>query len=163
MPCILSLLLGRACALGPENRGSSQALSRPPGACCPGRSGVLLQTRTKIGPAGPPGQEDVLVFTPGLGISFVFSETDKSARGVSASGRQREFSSGTSLGGKPAGPRARSPPACSALPALGHPAPERLTNLLEVTQRAAVWWCRCPDLWLPRAHGLPRGHDGGQA
>lgn len=63
MPCVLSLLLGKACALGPESRGGSPGFVPPPGACCPGRSGVLLQTPTKSGPAGPPVQENVL-FSP---------------------------------------------------------------------------------------------------
>lgn len=82
-----------------------------------------------------------LVFTPGLGTRFVFSETGEPARGASASGRWWEAAARlrgqTWVGGQagpPAGPRASSLPVRSALPALGHPAPERLSNLRKVTQ-----------------------------
>lgn len=68
---------------------------------------------------------------------------------------------GARPGGKPAGPRAHSPPVCFALPVLGHPAPERLSNLPEAAQPTAVQWCQCPELWLPRAHGLSC-RDGGR-
>lgn len=46
-------------------------------------------------------------------------------------------------------------------PRAGSSAPERLSNLPEVAQPTAVQRCQCPELWLPRAHGLSC-RDGGR-
>ena len=121
--------------------GAPQALSHPPGACCWGRSGILLQTPTKSGPAGPPCRNTSCV-RPGLRNKLCVFRNRRACQGNEcvwqAVGSAACLRGQTWVGGQagpPAGPSASSPPVRAALPALGHPAPERLSNLPKVTQR----------------------------
>lgn len=117
---ILLLLLG--CALGSvSSRGSRGFIPLPGGPMVVGGGlGAILQTPPSC---GLPCAGKSLVFTPGLGASSVFSETDETAR--SASGRRwdvavfLQWQSWVGSGaGLPAGPRDHTPPAGSALPKL---------------------------------------------
>lgn len=136
-----SLLLGRVCTLGQESRRGSPGFVLPSGGLLLGEVGDPSSVPHQERSCRHPRAGRRLVFTPGLGTSFMFSETGEPARGASASGRRWEAAARlrgqTWVGGQagpPAGPRASSPPVRSALPALGHPAPERLSNLRKVTQ-----------------------------
>lgn len=142
MPCVLPLLLGRLCTLGLESRRGSPGFVPPSGGLLSREVGDTSSDPHQERSCRPPRAGRRLVFAPGLGTSFVFSETGEPARGASASGRRWEAAARlrgqTWVGGQagpPAGPHASLPPVRSARPALGHPAPERLSNLPKVTQR----------------------------
>lgn len=104
----------------PEVPGPHPAPRGAHGGGAGGGLGAILQTPPSC---GLPCAGKSLVFTPGLGASSVFSETDETAR--SASGRRwdvavfLQWQSWVGSGaGLPAGPRDHTPPAGSALPKL---------------------------------------------
>ena len=101
--------------------GAPQALSHPPGACCRGRSGILLQTPTKSGPAGPPCRKTSCV-RPGLRNKLCVFRNRRACQGsecVWQAVGSGCSSSGANLGGRPGGAACRAPcqlTACALCP-----------------------------------------------